>query len=357
MSRNGRGGRAAPNGYKVLSMILAFVLLGAAITEAVLWKLNYIVFQNPNVQTEEGLDNSLVMTPQNSKLMSLSVTNVASENGEYENITLTATVKPDDATDKSIEWSVGFKDPESEWAVGKTATDYVTILQNSENSVIVSCNGPFGAQIVITAISHDNAEAKAQCTVDFVKRVNDFTVELRTGGYDDDGVLISSSASGEALNIPFNDSSNIYMSVIPVYTVGTIEDDFTYTSTFTISDSNSIMFFMNQDFVQWDPQTTIDISITPQGRARFNGGKSFIRQFFPAGKEEADGSFTPIPSATMEKLYSLFTQYYKDPLGTFKIDMAGKYSSLSKEINMNFTAGTVKNSVESVDLDQSGIIF
>ena len=70
--------------------------------------------------------------------------------------TLTATVLPADATDKTVDWTVAFADPASEWATGKTVTDYVTVTPTSGN----------------------NPEAKATCTVDYRKRVESFYISI-----------------------------------------------------------------------------------------------------------------------------------------------------------------------------------
>lgn len=53
--------------------------------------------------------------------------------------TLTATVTPEDTADKAVDWSVGFVDPTSTWAVGKRATDYVTITPETDGGI--DCDG------------------------------------------------------------------------------------------------------------------------------------------------------------------------------------------------------------------------
>ena len=196
MNKKSGGGSAAPNAYKALSILLALILLAAAVVELVLWRLDYIVFQNPNAeqaQEEADLNDNLVMTPQNGKLMRLSVTRAAAADGGYAPVTLSATVLPETATDKSVDWSVAFIDAESDWATGKTVTDYVTVTPASDGAATatVQCLEDFGEQIVVTATSRDNPEAAAQCTVDFVKRISGMTftpsdLVVPTSGYEFD---------------------------------------------------------------------------------------------------------------------------------------------------------------------------
>ena len=96
----------------------------------------------------------------------------------YDSVTLTATVKPDSAADKSVDWAVAFVNPSSEWATGKTVTDYVTVTPSSDGSTTatVKCLQPFGEQIKITVTSRMNTEATASCTVDFAARPSGFAV-------------------------------------------------------------------------------------------------------------------------------------------------------------------------------------
>ena len=88
-------------------------------------------------------------------------------------VVLNATVSPDTATDKSLDWSVKFADPASEWANGKTVTDYVTVTPQADGSSIatIQCLQPFGEQIIITAASRQTPAAKAVCSVDFYARI------------------------------------------------------------------------------------------------------------------------------------------------------------------------------------------
>ena len=100
---------------------------------------------------------------------------------EYDSVTIQASIKPDNATNKKVSWSVSFVNPSSAWANGKTVTDYVTVTPQSTGSNIatVECLKPFGEQIKITVMSESNRNAKAECTVDFAKRINQILYDIR----------------------------------------------------------------------------------------------------------------------------------------------------------------------------------
>lgn len=98
---------------------------------------------------------------------------------------ITATVEPEDASDKTVSWSVAWKDPASEWATGKTVTDYVTVTASEDTLTgTLACMQAFGEQIVVNVVSNDNAEATASCTVDYRKKITGLrsVVQTSSGG-------------------------------------------------------------------------------------------------------------------------------------------------------------------------------
>lgn len=98
---------------------------------------------------------------------------------------ITATVEPEDASDKTVSWSVAWKDPASEWATGKTVTDYVTVTASEDTLTgTLACMQAFGEQIVVNVVSNDNADATASCTVDYRKKITGLrsAVQTASGG-------------------------------------------------------------------------------------------------------------------------------------------------------------------------------
>ena len=98
-----------------------------------------------------------------------------------EGITLVATVEPSYATKTAVDWTVSFANPDSEWATGKTATDYVTITPTEDGSLTATleCLQPFGEQIIVKVISRENAEISDTCPLEYMRRVE--SVSLRVG--------------------------------------------------------------------------------------------------------------------------------------------------------------------------------
>ena len=69
--------------------------------------------------------------------------------------TLTATITPDNATNKAVDWTVSFVNPAGAWASGKSVTDYVTVTPTSDGALTanVECLQAFGEQIKVSVTS------------------------------------------------------------------------------------------------------------------------------------------------------------------------------------------------------------
>ena len=111
----------------------------------------------------------------NANMMKLSVSpkSVASSAEDSKTKVLTATVEPAEAP-QEVDWAIAFVNPASEWATGKTVTDYVTITPESDGAktATVKCLQAFGEQIEVTVSARSDASKNATCTVDYLSSVN-----------------------------------------------------------------------------------------------------------------------------------------------------------------------------------------
>ncbi len=95
-------------------------------------------------------------------------------------IRVTATVTPSTATNKNVTWGVAFVNAESEWAIGKSVSDYFTAVpeEGTPNTVLLTCVEPFAEQIILTASSVEDPEKSASCTVDFRQKITKVSVNI-----------------------------------------------------------------------------------------------------------------------------------------------------------------------------------
>lgn len=213
----------------VVAIILILALAGGWIAQTVVNKQKQ---NQPVTETEElnaggmTIDNGNIESNGVSLMSAKIVTADYAANGispQAETAyTLTASVFPYDAIDKTVDWSMDFKNKNSFWAQGKTVTDYVTLTLTSDDGLTanVECKNAFGEQIIVKCTSRDNHSAYAECTVDYVKKITDFYITVGDIKMTDDTRIcmeVSDNVRGEGGNIAFHYTYSDY----------TIDDTFT----------------------------------------------------------------------------------------------------------------------------------
>lgn len=150
--------------------------------------------------------------------------------------TVTAHILPTDALNQKVDWSIAWANGNSAWANGKTVTDYVTISPQSDGAkeATVSCLQPFGEQIIITATSRDNQDAKGTCTADYRQRYVDTETMLSFNNetYYTLGSVASSPDRVTVANMPNKAQSSYntntdYSPTNPIYYTAVLSDTYT----------------------------------------------------------------------------------------------------------------------------------
>lgn len=227
---------------RLIVTVLIIAILASVISVA-------IVIENKSsvivIGDDVVLDNKTHELPKN---LVFAVSNTVSNSEPFteKSVKLTATVKPDHATNKALNWSVNWVDSQSNWASGKNISDYLTL---SIDGVIatLTCKAPFGEKANIVAQSVDNANAKSTCVIDFL---SDFKIKYsffikkentyQEFGYsvleknakfdiDDSDNVVVHNPSVKLIDFDFDanlsfDSTGLiyYFKMQPVYTVGTV---------------------------------------------------------------------------------------------------------------------------------------
>ena len=125
----------------------------------------------------EQADNTVITVSEEHGLKLMSAT-IAPENyAEYgvstyaeSAFSLTATITPSNATYQSVDMTLKWKNPQSEWASGKSVSDYLTINQTSDGSLTATGTvlQAFSEPIEITATLRGQEEITAKAQVDYV---------------------------------------------------------------------------------------------------------------------------------------------------------------------------------------------
>lgn len=261
-------------------------------------------------------------------------------------VTLKATVGPEDATNKILEWTVAFADPTSSWASGKTVTDYVKVTPSGDTlSATVECIAPFSAQIVVTVTSEANPDASASCTVDYAKKVTD--VGLNVGTYE--------FQSGETLFVPFEVGTDVQGAG------GTVDLGFSTSAAFTVDDSftltgcevGNVMYeylggivtiygFHLENVISDGGELRFDRDFLYESGACFDGGGTII-QLNNLTTTDLEGFLMPIIDGGI----------------TFDITLTftGTNSTYTYTTSLGFSEITNNSTVNSVTLDESGVLF
>lgn len=223
---------------------------------------------SPDVQDGDG--NALVsgtVYPMPKAMIMAATTAESVDSGE--GVTIEATVTPENAIDKRVDYTFQFKDPNSTWARDKDVTDHLTVTPESDGSTraVVKCLAPFGEQIIITVTTRgkdENGESKtATCTVDFLQKVTN--VQLKIGNIDvnlggDTNVTI------DAASDKYGDGGVVSLTYDKI-SVFTIADDFSATVHFTRDPADGFTssegyytrkyVYMGGGYV-WEPTITYD---------------------------------------------------------------------------------------------------
>ena len=343
---------------KRLSAVLFAVILIAALVLSVLTKGFTDWRFGKELPSVNDLNSNIVVTPQEGnggiRLMAEFQPGVTQDEGEtdYEGeaLTITATVSPDNSADNTgLDWSMAFKNPSSEWATGKTLSDYMMLTPSGEDAagsktVSVKCLKPFGEQVVITATSQDNPEVTASCTADFAQRVESATLKfgdlnVNLGG--DTNVkweLNPNSAGVGGATSVTTEKSDIY----------TLAEEFTYTVKAESSFTEDNQFTLNGEGVS----VTAPGDITESGLT-FNYALFETTQMMIFDRIE-DFVFD---KATVSELIPYFSDITNGHVLNIRLTVTGAHSETeytSKIIVVGYTNSSV---ISDIQVDTPNLVF
>ena len=358
------------DGIKWFATLLAVLMLAVAVTAAITQGFKnwnpYGWFDKKEAQSLPEENGGAVISESTGN--GITVKSVSIPKSEYaENgvsplaetaYTLTATVSPNNEGENTgIDWSYAFKNPESEWATGKTLSDYVTFTKSGEDlagskKITVSCLQAFAEQVIITATSQDKPEITASCTVDYAQRIENAVVKFGN------------------LNINLGGQTNVTWELNPAGTgmggavsatctkssVYSLADDFEYKVELTREQTTGAenTFTLNDRLVTYGPGYDGDSYDISSDSILFN--KALFSKFREFYFETRQGS-EYLKDKTTAELIGLFSNITVGKLWTVKVTFTGKYSTYTNLSLIVVTGYTNTSTVTNIDLDNSSIIF
>ena len=272
--------------------------------------------------------------------------------------TLTATIYPSYATNPLVDWSVSWVNPSSEWASGKSVTDYVNVVANDADNhrAVLSCLQPFGEQIKVSVVAQSNSSAKAECTVDYSKKIAGGFLRVTSNPNSAGNFFVCNltDSVGYLLDTTYEYTGATY--ILPTYGTYTIEDTFVNSCSFTYSSefmsavkaqTNTITGVSHQ-FVKttWDMTTEeMPYTVTKIVESLSHPDPSTQNQY--------------VLSITRAKsmIYEMLAADLDMVIGYITLSCVGEYSTFTNEIAIMASDEVLVQEATAVELDDSSYVF
>lgn len=326
-----------------LAVLLVLVLAGTAALIGVLSDgfKNWDKFKTDEEQTETG---GAIITDGESHGMKLMSMRISPEDYDEYGISpmaetayqLTATITPDNATNKAVDWMVAFVNAESEWATGKTVTDYVTVTPTADGALTanVECLQAFGEQVRVTVTSRDNTAVKANATVDYTEKLSavkaTFGSTVLSNGMTKSFDLDASGQPAEVWTFDYTTS------------VHTIADEYTTTVKISFADGVSAV------------ESAVGVEFTWAGETITSGMPSFDKTFFDKVFVTESGAVSSNPTQ-----YNKLVSALSAGVTLFEVEVSttGTYGNKTDVYEVKVTSDGLNIRVEGIELGDTSIIF
>lgn len=382
----------------IIAFALIFVLLAGLIgTWVVLFEDDAPEEESP-AQTETVVTDGEGNPMESGKVYAMPAnmvfaTTAAEPSDAKDGITLKATIDPDTAANQNVDWGVSFVNPSSSWASGKTVTDYVTVTPTSDGALTatVQCLKAFGEQIKITVTSRANEYATAECTVDYARRITDFTFysfpdNQQAPGFGKDEILVDMVIPSADDLFSSEEIVITELKSVVLFTAGDPEVE-----GFDIYDEDIARTYQFSDYTIKDCKIATDLENSDGLGATVEITWEYNRDFgnllsacasllhnnelvFSTAELDPEGTVCNNPVAWVANMVGvrsfdadiykqamdLFVEWLQEnpdePILTFHLQVTGKYSTFKKDIKVRYNPVTVEMPVFGVRLDQGNLI-
>ncbi len=352
------------------AVFVTLVLIAVAILAAVWFTDGTLTYNKNKVQDETETDaETVAVTEDGSALESGSTvpmqnmsfatarslaaysSDAAAQSEEYASVELTATLSPDWVAG-DLSWSIAFNNPASEWATGKTVTDYVTLTPGETAlTATVQCLQPFGEQIVVTVSADEFEGVSASCTVDFGARIKTLLYKDNQNlGSDGNGIDLS-TAEYIVWDRGFEEENTF--TITPVYYTHTVESGLRFGS-----GSPTLAFIVqpNSEAARTPQDDGLDLGAgvyTNVYNNIFSGSEITESLSNMTWNTATHAGLSDEEKAEMEtwlSVYAGITDYY-----SMRSSIENDYSSFSFNVPLRLNASKFEATVD-LGLDDTGIV-
>ena len=321
--------------------IISFILIMALLVGLIgAW----IMLLKPEAAAPEQEEGGAVITEGESSGIKLMSAKIAREDYAANGISpmaetayqLTATITPENATNKAVDWTIAFVNAESEWATGKTVTDYVTVTPTADGALTanVECLQAFGEQVRVTVTSRDNTAVKANATVDYTEKLSSvkatFGSTVLTNGMTKSFDLDASGQPAEVWTFDYTTSAH------------TIADEYTTTVKISFADGVSAV------------ESAVGVEFTWAGETITSGMPSFDKTFFDKVFVTESGAVSSNPTQ-----YNKLVSALSAGVTLFEVEVSttGEYGDKTDTYEVKVTSDGLNIRVEGIELGDTSIIF
>lgn len=298
-------------------------------------------------------------------------------------VLLTATVIPDFALVRELDWSVSFVDAESTWASGKSVEDYVVITPTVDgaNSATLVCKKAFGSQIKVTVTARNNSVVSASCTVDYAVRPVSWICKTYNNGFfgfsfdneikeiEYDAVLSTNSPVSYDWLSPHSSSNTSFY--LTDSTVGTWDNAYTYTNYVTyhpdfIADLEAAGFECNKtgdvkSVVNFTDTNTSGLTVKGANLNYFIYSDLFTQESFTAiyGKSVSSGyAYAGYDAESRRKFLQVLYDWSQksEYAAIYEVEFKSDYVTLSTYFTLRPTPTSLNVGVESIVVDNGSVV-
>lgn len=347
---------------QIIALALAFILIAGVIVGVMFWQNGNISFtpvgqeetgtpdeETPNEEAPVPPIEATISDNEHIRLaMSAAVTAV---DGEYVEQYITATVLPEEAPDKTVDWFVAWEDGSD-----TDIDNYVQVIPDADGScnAAIRCYAAFEGTIVVTCVTRDGGFT-ATCNVTFVGVPSEIVFDYGDYELEQEGDVYILPTGKGSLQV-WADFSNIFGSVMDDLAV-TWRVGFEGDMTVRVTQYNSGAYVGSRTFEATDGVIPLLSDITIEGSVQ--GSINVIEEGVLSIVTTADTYFWATAKSTVDNCaFDLISGSVRRHIGVVSASGYITLTAVCSEYDIQKTIKIrVDSSVNGITLSENAIVF